>query len=288
VGNVGSYQYAQLQSPEEELVRLIQQAEVGLAMERQIWVDAGLHPEMRVVDLGCGPGVVSAALAEMVEGGFVHGLDASPELLEQARRIQQLRGVRNIQFSKGDVYALPTGLRDYDFAYARFLFQHLSEPQRASEQLKQVLAPGGIACLVDIDDSWLMLEPEPDGFKQFLRCAQRGQKHRGGDRNVGRKLAAYLSAAGFEDVETKIKVVTSHDLGLETFLKITTNFKHEQILPEDKIFAEAGIKDLEDFSKLPGAWGAVGVFVTTGRKPGNSDHRFKLIESPKFDDGKSK
>lgn len=255
----------------------MQQAEVGLALERQIWADAGLGPEMRVIDLGCGPGVVSAAMAEMVQRGSVHGIDASSELLAQASRVQELRGVRNLQFSKGDVYELSPTLKDYDFAYARFLYQHLSEPERATTQLRRVLAPGGIACLVDIDDAWLMLQPEPDGLASFLQSAKRGQSERGGDRNVGRKMAGYLSKAGFVDVETKVKVVTSHDIGLDMFLKITTNFKHEQVLDADQQFAKRMLEDIQAFAKTPGAWGAVGVFVATGRKPKQSDKRLRLV-----------
>jgi ubiquinone/menaquinone biosynthesis C-methylase UbiE len=267
VGDVGSYGYTAFQAPERELARLVAQAEVALNLERPIWADAGLQPGMRVLDLGCGPGVVSAAMAQMVSDGFVHGIDASPELLNQAREIQILRDVQNLQFSEASIYELPPHLRDYDFAYARFLYQHLNHPQKASQQIFNALGCGGIACLVDIDDSWLMLEPEPEQFSAFLQMAEKGQASRGGDRRVGRRLAKYLLDAGFEDVQTKIQVITSHDLGMETFLRITTGFKHEQVPIDDQVFAKSAIEQMQELLSLPYAWGAVGVFVTTGRKP---------------------
>ena len=267
VRDVGSYGYNSFQSPDEELKRLIRQAEVGLSLERPIWASAGLKPGMRVLDLGCGPGVVSAAMAEMVTDGFVHGVDASPELLNQAREIQALRSTQNLRFSEASIYDLPEELCDYDFAYARFLYQHLEKPQRASEQIIAALAPGGIACIVDIDDAWLMLEPEPEGFQDFLRLAESGQKSRGGNRRIGRQLAAHLTQAGFENVKTRIQVVTSHDLGMDAFLSITTGFKHEQVPGEDKERAMRALEEIDQLRTRPGAWGAVGVFVCTGEKP---------------------
>ena len=101
--DVGSYGYNSFQSPDVELKRLIRQAEVGLSLERPIWTGAGLKPGMRVLDLGCGPGIVSSAMAEMVSDGFVHGIDASPELLNQARKIQALRNTQNLRFSEASI-----------------------------------------------------------------------------------------------------------------------------------------------------------------------------------------
>jgi ubiquinone/menaquinone biosynthesis C-methylase UbiE len=267
VRDVGSYGYNSFQSPDVELKRLIRQAEVGLSLERPIWTGAGLKPGMRVLDLGCGPGIVSSAMAEMVSDGFVHGIDASPELLNQARKIQALRNTQNLRFSEASIYELPSELCDYDFAYARFLYQHLQEPGKASEQIIQTLTPGGTVCIVDIDDAWLMLQPEPKGFQDFLSLAERGQEKRGGDRRVGRRLAAYLSEAGFEDVQTRVQVVTSHDLGMDAFLNITTGFKHEQVPEADKSTAMNALEEINKLKNTPGAWGAVGVFVCTGRKP---------------------
>src|SRR3954462_11586534 len=64
---------------------------------RRVLLEAGIRPGMRVADLGCGGGMVTALLAELVgPRGHVVGIDASAAQLEQARR--QLNGAANTSF----------------------------------------------------------------------------------------------------------------------------------------------------------------------------------------------
>lgn len=44
-----------------------------------------LRPHMRILDIGCGPGTITADLAERVPEGHVTGVDRSPEIVERAR-----------------------------------------------------------------------------------------------------------------------------------------------------------------------------------------------------------
>lgn len=265
--NVGSYGFSSFSAPQSELDRLIRQAKVGLEFEKKIWATAGLQPDMRVLDIGCGPGVISTEMAKLVPNGHVHGLDASEELLAVAGQIAKQSECENVSFSHGSVYELPQIREPYDFAYARFLYQHLEKPEQATEQIYEALAPGARFCVVDIDDAWLMLHPEPPSFRPFLKLAQEGQTKRGGNREVGRELASYFVHHGFQDVQTRIVTLTSHDLGMETFLKITTGFKHEQVEETQAQQAKSSLQEIHEYMKKPGAWGAVGVFVCTGRKP---------------------
>ena len=222
---------------------------------------------MRVLDLGCGPGIISTEIAKLVPNGHVHGLDASPELLAVANTVARQGKHENVSFEHGSAYEIPTSTEKFDFAYARFLYQHLEKPERATEQIYEALAPNARFCVVDIDDAWLMLHPEPPSFRDFLDMAQKGQAARGGNRRVGRRLASYFVHHGFQDVQTRVVTLTSHDLGMETFLKITTGFKHEQVDESKQETAQESLQEIREFMKKPGAWGAVGVFVCTGRKP---------------------
>ena len=265
--NVGSYGFSSFSAPESELERLIRQAKVGLQFEKKIWAAAGLKDDMQVLDIGCGPGVISTEIAKLVPYGHVHGLDASQELLSVAEQMAAQGGHENVTFSHGSVYELPQNSDKYDFAYARFLYQHLEKPEQATEQIYEALAPGARFCVVDIDDAWLMLNPEPPSFRSFLEMAQEGQSNRGGNRQVGRALASYFVHHGFQDVQTRVVTLTSHDLGMDTFLKITTGFKHEQVDALKTQLAQRALREIDEHMKKPGAWGAVGVFVCTGCKP---------------------
>lgn len=53
-----------------------------------------LRPHMRILDIGCGPGTITADLAERVPEGHVTGVDRSPEIVERARATAAARGWR--------------------------------------------------------------------------------------------------------------------------------------------------------------------------------------------------
>jgi len=90
----------------------------------------------RVLDLGCGPGTVSAAAQE--RGASCVGVDFSDAMVGEARR-------RNpgIDFKTGDVHALPFGDAEFDVVIANLVVHHLGDPDRALKEAQRVLKPGG-------------------------------------------------------------------------------------------------------------------------------------------------
>src|SRR5215510_4227313 len=63
-----------------------------------------LTPRARILDIGCGPGAITADLADRVPQGNVTGVDAAPDIIEQACGLTRGRG--NLDFAVSDVYAL--------------------------------------------------------------------------------------------------------------------------------------------------------------------------------------
>src|SRR4051812_43385631 len=55
-----------------------------------------LKPHMRILDIGCGPGTITADLAALVPDGHVTGVDHAPGILEQARATADRRGLTNV------------------------------------------------------------------------------------------------------------------------------------------------------------------------------------------------
>src|SRR5262245_7486249 len=92
---------------------------------RRLLRDAGVRPGLRVADVGCGVGMVTGLLAELVgPEGQVVGIDASGEQLRQARR-RLSTGGHNARFVEAS--ATDTGLprESFDLVYCRFLLLHL-------------------------------------------------------------------------------------------------------------------------------------------------------------------
>lgn len=263
---LGSYKYGEFRNNSVELARLKEQASVGLHLEREMWKHLGLNPDAAVLDLGSGPGVVSAELARMVPSGSVLGVDANSAMIEVAEAVRADGGLGNLRFALGDASDLDLPDNSFDFLYARFLFQHLAQPEKVAAEIVRVLRPGGRACIVDVDDQWLTLHPEPVRFRAFLAAVSRAQRAQGGDRLSGRKLSGYLKGAGLARVGSGATTVTSDELGIELLVKLVTGFKQELFAEKELDAVQEDLADVLSILKHPSAWGAVAVFYAHGVK----------------------
>ena len=243
-----------------ELGRLQRQATLVLDRELAMLRDAGLASGADTAEIGCGPGFLTGALAGVAAPGRTLGIDSSAELLRIARTAIEPEHP-NLTFVDGNAYA--TGLPDdsLDFVYSRFLYQHLDTPALALREAKRVLRPGGRICVVDVDDAWLTLEPTSEAFARLSQAALEGQARRGGDRQIGRKLPGLMKRAGFAPVAVHVMSVTSLEVGLETFLDITTRFKAVQAQSAD---GEMLVEEARRDAVRQDAFGVVGVFVAVG------------------------
>jgi SAM-dependent methyltransferase len=167
---------------------------------RRVLLEAGLQRGMHVADLGCGVGMVTSLLAELVGSeGRVVGIDSSGAQLLQARA--QLNGVgANIRFVEASATAtgLPAGL--FDLVYCRFLLIHLPDPERALHEMGTLLKPNGILVCEDGDLTSAGSEP-PSALGAFADLWGRLGPAKGVDYTLGRRLFRMVLAAGFPSPE---------------------------------------------------------------------------------------
>ena len=102
-----------------------------------------------VLDLGCGPGTITADIGRRVAPGRVLGIDASAAVIDEARR--EAGGGPNVEFSVGDLYALEVDDRSFAVVHAHQVLQHLPDPVRALSEMKRVCKPGGLVAARDSD-----------------------------------------------------------------------------------------------------------------------------------------
>jgi ubiquinone/menaquinone biosynthesis C-methylase UbiE len=266
LADAGSYKFGRFEKNAEELARLKLQATVAIDLEREAWRAVGLKPGMEVLDLACGPGFTSCELAKAIGNGRVTGIDISEELIAVAHQARASEKVENVSFAIGNVYALALPENHFDFVYARFLFQHLEKPRRALENVLRVLKPGGILCVLDIDDNWTSFSPASDAFVRFIRKAGAGQKRKGGNRLIGSQLHGLLREAGFQNVGVEIRPLTTADLGVRMFLGIAVLFRMELLNRWQQLLALPQLRKIKAAARDPNAWGAAGIFVATGAK----------------------
>ena len=108
---------------------------------------AGRRPDARaVLDVGCGPGHLAAALARTHPDADVLGVDLDPAQLRIARHHH---GAPNLSFRGGASHALPLPDGSRDWVLATETFHHWIEPERSLTEVHRVLRPGGAFWLVE-------------------------------------------------------------------------------------------------------------------------------------------
>ena len=129
-----------------------------LAMER---LDLGAG--QRVLDIGCGSGPTSLALAELVgPAGEVVGADIAPAMLAAARARAADAGARNLRFVAADMQVDDLGSGLFDAAFSQFGVMFFSDPVAAFTNIRKTIHPGGplaFACWQPIFSNEWMLVP---------------------------------------------------------------------------------------------------------------------------------
>jgi len=115
------------------------------------YVAAEFLPGARVLDVGCGPGTITVDIANRVAPGRVIGIDASTDVINQARR--DASGVDNVEFAAGDGYALDYPDASVDVVHAHQVLQHLPDPRGALREMQRVCKPDGVVAGRDSDDA---------------------------------------------------------------------------------------------------------------------------------------
>jgi SAM-dependent methyltransferase len=160
----------------------------------------------RVLEVGCGTGVVTRAIAEFKGfAGEVIGIDHSPVFIETARGLAAGAGLTELTYRTGDAHALPFEDRSFDVAIAHTVISHVTDPDRMLAEMARVLRPGGTAVVFDGDYASLTYghDDPAEGRKMDWALATTTFNNP----LVLRTLPAALDRAGLELRETLAEVV---------------------------------------------------------------------------------
>jgi ubiquinone/menaquinone biosynthesis C-methylase UbiE len=156
-----------------------------------------LTPAMAVLDVGCGPGTITAGLAERVPDGRVTAIDSVPEIVVKAAA-ECSRA--NLTFTTGNVYALDYPDATFDVVHAHQVLQHLTDPVAALREMRRVTRPGGLVAARDGDYGAFFWYPVSPVVEQWRDLYRRVARAAGGEPDAGRMLHAWARQAGFTDV----------------------------------------------------------------------------------------
>ncbi|MEU8551545.1 class I SAM-dependent methyltransferase [Streptomyces roseoverticillatus] len=156
-----------------------------------------LQPHLEILDVGCGPGTITADLAALVPQGRVTGLDAAAEVLGTARAVARERGLDNVAFTVGDLRALDFPDDSFDVVHAHQVLQHVGDPVGALREMRRVCRPGGIVAVRDADYAAMTWYPHVPGLDEWQELYQQVARAGGGEPDAGRRLLSWARQAGF-------------------------------------------------------------------------------------------
>lgn len=159
-----------------------------------------LTPGMSLLDVGCGPGTITADLAQLLTPGPVTAIEIGDDIVATASATAAERGVDNATFEIGDVYSLAYADDTFDVTHAHQVLQHLSDPVAALREMRRVTKPGGLVAVRDADYAGMFWAPADPRLDQWMALYRRVAKHNRAFPDAGRELLRWALEAGFSDI----------------------------------------------------------------------------------------
>ena len=168
------------------------------------WVQKYLSPRLRgderVLDVGCGPGVIARAVLEAYPEVTLAAIERSPDRVSGAR--EKLDRRRAIVVA-ADACELALETDSVDVAYTRFLLEYLADRSRAVAEMTRVCRPGGIVMLQDLDGQLVWHDGMTVDLRADVERVLETLRSTGFDPFVGRRLFGLARQAGLRQISTK-------------------------------------------------------------------------------------
>lgn len=156
------------------------------------------RPAARVLDVGCGPGTISASLAPFVPQGEILGIDYSEDAIRAASSQSSLPTNCTFQVANLDD-RLPYPDNSFDVVHTHQVLLHLSKPVEALVEMRRVCKPGGFIASRECDFDMIAIFPELAALKRYATVYEASIRASGAEPNGGRHLRYWALQAGFKD-----------------------------------------------------------------------------------------
>jgi len=166
-----------------------------------------LPQRQRILEVGCGTGVVVRALARREDfAGKLIGVDQSPAFIEAGRRLVTEEGLADrVELRVGDAHKLEFDDGNFDVGVAHTLVSHVTDPLAVVRELARVVRPGGTVAIFDGDYASLSYAHPDEGVGRTMDLALAQATFN--NPLIMRELPRRFSSLGLELVDTVSNVV---------------------------------------------------------------------------------
>ncbi len=164
------------------------------AMRHAFLGDIAFPEQARVLEVGCGTGVLTRTLARWPGVAAVVGIDVAPGLLSKAREFSA--GLPGVAFRQADARSLPFAEAEFDVVVFDSTLCHVPDPERALSEAFRVLRPGAWLAAFDGDYATTTVAlGDQDPLQACADAMKAGSVH---DRWLVRRLSTLVRDRGFE------------------------------------------------------------------------------------------
>lgn len=203
-----------------------------------------LRPDMTLLDVGCGPGTITADLAARVAS--VRGIDPSVSVIAEASA-----AFPHVDFQVADLFDVDG---HWDVVHAHQVLQHLADPVAA---LRKMASLGSLVAARDADYTWFQWSPDSPALDRWRAVYLAVARANGAHPDAGRHLLRWAHEAGLTDVTYTCTSWTFADpatrrwwCNLWADRCVESSFAHQAV--------DEGISTTDELASLAAAWRAWG------------------------------
>ncbi len=230
-----------------------------------------LQGHERVLDVACGTGHATLAIAPRLPRGIVTAVDFSVGMLDQARSKAVARGIGNIEFLERDMQHLGFPAQSFDMAVCAFGIFFVEEMENQLAHMASMVKPGGRVFITNFQESYF--HPLKELF--FARMLAYGvepppQPWRRIANEEGCRLL--FEQAGLTDIQVESKNVGYHLADADQWWDIVWNAGFRRMVSrlsaaDQAHFKQEHLREIETLRNDQGIWLDVGVLFASGMVP---------------------